>query len=193
VAVRLRVNGWPCVNGYAGTAALCMLSCILVLVRDQRNAAKYDYTRVTMAVKRCGCCAIPSVTPAWTAASLHPQRHRQVWSYLPTCAHPCHTDGGPPSRTRHRRPLSTASINGLSQRWELTSQQHRPDCVCVHYAVVHAIGIEDEQRQNAVNKRILKGRKTNPNLNVLFEVRIFGLHLTSLFQTIKCMMMKLGS
>jgi len=34
--------------------------------------------------------------------------------------------------------------------------------------------------QNAVNKRISKGRKTNPNSNVLFEVQIFELRLTSL-------------
>jgi len=34
--------------------------------------------------------------------------------------------------------------------------------------------------QNAVNKQISKGRKTNPNSNVLFEVQIFELRLTSL-------------
>ena len=35
-------------------------------------------------------------------------------------------------------------------------------------------------RQNAVNKRILKGRQMNPNSNVKFEVPIFKLRLTSL-------------
>ena len=137
---------------------------------------------------------MPSAVPTRTAPSLHHQEyaHKDLTTsgimsrfQLPTRAHPCHADA--PSAVIHacaRLPSfpAAASKSGPWQAKEGTSQQHRPDCICIRYAAFHTIVIKDEQQhsKNAVNKRISKGRKTHPNSNVLFEVRIFKLRLTSL-------------
>ena len=73
-------DGWPRVNGYAGTAAARTISRIPVLFRDQRNRAKYEYTRLTMVVKRCGFYAIRHARPDRSFPPLPrvgPQRRRQ--------------------------------------------------------------------------------------------------------------------
>jgi len=92
---------------------------------------------------------------------------------------------------RHPWLPATASKNGLLQPREWTSQQHRPDCICVCCGPRNC-----DQRQTAafsrklltneyrkVGKQISKSRKTNPNSNVLFEVGIFELRLTSPMHT----------
>jgi len=72
-------------------------------------------------------------------------------------------------------------LTTLTNRIRLTAGCYRSIALTLYvYAVVRASVMNCGIRQNVVNKRISKGRKMNLNLNVLFEVRIFELHLTSL-------------
>jgi len=161
-----------------------MLSRIQVLIRHQRNQAKYDYTHVTMAVKRCGIVVAapshlplpPGPHPPSTAES-RPTNTSKVWSYPPMQANPCRDNGSLPhhAHTTHS-PQATASKNSPSQPRERTSQQHA--LTSYAYATLRSTQSWSKTNsgiwQNAVNKQIYqKSQKTNPNSNVLFEVRIF--------------------
>jgi len=102
---------------------------------------------------------------------------------LRTRAHPRRADGGHPRCTcathgSQPLPAKTARCDHGSR--------HHSSTVLTAYAYVVLRSTQSWSRtnsciqQNAVNKRISKGEKTNPNSNVLFEVRIFELRLTSL-------------
>jgi len=160
VSIRPRVNGWPCVSGYAGTAATHMLSRILVLFRDQRTRAN-DYTRVTMVMKRCSFYAIRCAHP--DCFFLHRQEymyahkdtdngwHDLTVSPFHTCPPASHGWWSPTSRARHPRLPTAASKNGPSQPRERTPQQHRPHFICVHCGP-HS---RDQRRKPAFSRMLL--------------------------------------
>jgi len=99
-----------------------------------------------------------------------PQRHRQVWSYVPMRAHPRLTHSGPScwSRATHGprpRPAKTACHNdgsGHHSSTALTSYAYGTLRSTQSWSKMNS-----SIRQNAVNKRISKDRKMNPNSNVL--------------------------
>jgi len=76
------------------------------------------------------------------------------------------------------------SKNGPSQLQQRTSQQHRPDCICVCCGPRN----RDQRRTAAFNRKLLTneyqrvGKRIRLRM-VLFEVRIFELRLTSLVIT----------
>jgi len=141
---------------------------------------------------RCGFCTIRRARPDHffpPPPTVGPQRCRQrvAWSHGFTFPRvPNHVAlmcqwRSPTSRARH--PRLPASKNSPSQPWS----GHHSSTALTSYAHVMLRSMQSWSKtnsgiqQNAVNKQISKGRKMNPNLNVLLEVWIFKLHLTSLF------------
>jgi len=105
---------------------------------------------------------------------------------LPTSVHPRRANGGHPRRAHathgsRPRPAKMVCRNHGSG--------HHSSTVLTAYAYVTLRSrqswskVNSGIRQNAVNKRISKGQKTNLNSNVLFKVRIFELRLRSLIWT----------
>jgi len=121
-------------------------------------------------LKRDGCCVLPHLPePSSPLPTVGLQRGR-LWVDMVSLSPVC-----PP--TLQWRWSSTLCVR---HAWPwLWSAEIGPDAVTgvdFDYWLHRLIRIQ----QNTVNKWISKGRKTNPN--VLFKVRIFELHLTSLVQ-----------
>jgi len=148
------VDGWPHVNGYASTAAIHMLSRIQVLIRHQRNRAKYDYTHVTMAVKRCGIVVAapshlplpPGPHPPSTAESrptntstslILPSHARQPMPRQRQSPTSCVRHPQPPGHGQQKQPIATTGADITAARL---------DFICVCYTAVHAIVIKDKQQ-----------------------------------------------
>jgi len=131
MSVRLRVDGRPHVNGYAGNAAARTLSRIAVLSRDQRTRAKYDYThyphndgREKMRFLRHPPC--PPIPLLPSTAESRPTKTPTMGGMISQpvsfckCAHPRHADSGHPRCTRathvpghgqQKRPVATTGVD----------------------------------------------------------------------------------
>jgi len=193
VSVRLRVDGWPHVNGYAGTTAAARYQEYRPFQGSKESSKiwlePHNDGREKMRFLRHLPCPPRPLLPS-TAGSMRtkaPTTSGMMSRFqLRTRAHPCRT-AAPTAVTHIARAPPTASGHGQQKmaRRNHRSWHHSSTALTV-YAHVMLLSTQSWSKtnsgiqQSAVNKRISKGRKTNLNSNVLFEVRIFELRITSL-------------